>query len=93
MHEIGRKYTEEYKADVLKLAEEIGVSAACEQLGLSPKNVYNWRREERLKKGEVQGMQPGETPEQAVKRLLRENKELHEAVYILRKALGFMADR
>ncbi len=26
---MGQKYTEEYKADVLKLAEEMGVSAAC----------------------------------------------------------------
>lgn len=90
---MGRKYTEEYKADVLKLAEEMGVSAACEQLGLSTKTVYNWRREERLKKGEVRGVQPGETSEQTVERLLRENKELHEAVYILRKALGFMVGR
>ena len=39
------------------------------------------------------GVQPGETAEQAVERLLRENKELHEANYILRKALGFMAGR
>ena len=90
---MGQKYGAEYKADVLKLADEIGVSAACEHLGLSTKTMYNWRREERLKKGEVRGVQPGETSEQAVERLLRENKELHEAVYILRKALGFMAGR
>ena len=55
--------------------------------------MYNWRREERLKKGEVRGVQQGETPEQAVERLVRENKKLHEANYILRKALGFMAGR
>lgn len=91
---MGEKYSEEYKADALKLAEEIGVSAACKQLGLSSKTVYNWRRAERLKRGELlRGVQPGETPEQAVERLLRENKELHEANYILRKALGFMAGR
>ena len=41
------KYSAEWKTDVLKLAEEIGVSAACEQLELSTKTVYNWRREER----------------------------------------------
>ena len=86
---MGQKYSAEYKEDVLKLADEIGVRAACEQLGLSTKTVYNWRREERLKRG----VQPGETAEQAVERLLRENKELHEANYILRKALGFMAGR
>lgn len=41
---MGQKYTEEYKADVLKLADEIGVGAACQQLGISTKTVYNWRR-------------------------------------------------
>ena len=55
--------------------------------------MYNWSREERLKHGELRGVQPGETAEHAVERLLRENKELHEANYILRKALGFMASR
>ena len=64
------KYNEEYKADVLKLAQEIGVSAACRQLGISTKTVYGWSRAQRLEKGVLQGMQPGETPEQAVKRLL-----------------------
>ena len=90
---MGRKYTEEYKADVLKLAYEIGVSAACQQLGISTKTVYSWRRAEQLARGEIRGVQPGETPEQAVARLTRENKELHEANYMLRKALGFMAGR
>ena len=76
-----------------KWADEIGDRAACEQLVLSTQTVYNWRREERLKRVELRGVQPGETAEQAVERLLRENKELHEANYILRKALGFMAGR
>ena len=90
---MGQKYTEEYKADVLKLADEIGVSAACERLAISTKTVYNWCRAERLARGKIRGVEPGETPEQAVARLTRENKELHEANYILRKALSFMAGR
>ena len=90
---MGRKYTEEYKADVLKLADEIGVSAACRRLGISTKTVYNWRRAKRLASGEICGVQPGETPEQAITRLTHELQELHEANYILRKALGFMAGR
>ena len=44
-------------------------------------------------KGEVCGVKPGETPGQAVERLTREIRELQEANYILRKALGFMAGR
>ena len=90
---MGQKYNAEYKADVLKLADEIGVSAACQKLGLSTKTVYNWKRAERLSKGEIQGLQQGETPEQAIRRLTHEMRELQEANYILRKALGFMAGR
>lgn len=90
---MGRKYAEEYKADVLKLADEIGVSAACRRLGISTKTVCNWRRAERLASGEIRGVQAGETPEQAIARLAHELQELHEANYILRKALGFMAGR
>lgn len=78
---------------MLKLADEIGVSAACRWLGISTKPVYNWWRAGRLARGEIRGVQPGETQEQVVARLTRENQELHEANYILRKALGFMAGR
>ena len=90
---MSQKYNEEYKADVLKLADGIGVSAACRQLGICTKTVYNWRRAERLAKGEILGVQPGETPDQAIRRLTHEMRELQEANYILRKARGFMAGR
>lgn len=50
-----------YKADVLKLAYEIGVSIACWQLGIFIKTVYNWWRAERLAEGEIRGVQPDET--------------------------------
>lgn len=69
------------------------MSAAYQRLGISPKAVYNWRQANRLTRWEICGVKPSETPEQAVARLTRENKELHEANYILRKAFGFMAGR
>ena len=39
---MGQKYSAEYKEDVVKLADEIGVRAACEQLGLSTKTAVSY---------------------------------------------------
>lgn len=69
------------------------MAGVCRRIGISAKTVYNWRSAERLKTGEIRGVQPGETPEQVVARLMRELQKLHEANYILHKALGFMAGR
>ena len=54
---------------MLKLVDEIEVRAACEQMGLSIKTVYNWRREDGLKCGKLRGVQLGETAEQSVEHL------------------------
>lgn len=76
-----QKYDEEFKANALKLAEEIGVSAASKRLGISIKKLYNWRRSECLKTGQPHGAYPGETPEQTIKRLLAENKGTKQITY------------
>lgn len=54
---------------MLKLVDEIEVRAACEQMGLSTKTVYNWRWEDGLKCGKSRGVQLGETAEQSVEHL------------------------
>ena len=91
---MGSKYTREFKTDALRLCEREGVAAASEKLGIPAKSLYAWRREERLERGEApKGLLAGETAEQGFKRLERENKELREANYILKKAMGFMVGR
>ena len=59
------------------------------------KALYTWKREDRLERGELslKGLRPGETAEQGYRRLERENEELREANYILKKAMGFMVGR
>lgn len=38
------EFTKEYKIDAVKLALELGsVAEAAQKLGLSPKNIYNWK--------------------------------------------------
>ncbi|MDI6619203.1 MAG: transposase [Clostridiales bacterium] len=89
-----KKYSQEFREDALKLASEIGVRKTSEKLDVSPKTLYAWQRKERLRHGiAIKGLRPGESPEDGMKRLEKEIAELREANSILKKALGFMADR
>jgi len=92
-----RKYDKEFKGNALKMAERDGVKATCEKLGLRKHAIYDWRRDERLKKCGVKlggkKLEPGETIEQAYERVCGERDEFAEANYILKKALGFFVDR
>ena len=89
-----KKYNEEFRHDALKLASEIGVREASEKLNISAKALYRWQQLDRLDHGiAIKGLRPGESPEEGMKRLEKENAELREANLILKKALGFMADR
>ncbi|NIV49582.1 MAG: transposase, partial [Gammaproteobacteria bacterium] len=38
-----KRYSAEYKAEALALAERIGVSAAARELGLHDSQLYAWR--------------------------------------------------
>ena len=88
------KYSSEFKEDALRLAASEGVKAAGEKLGISPRQIYDWRRNARLKQNKATKMlYPGESLEQANKRLEKENDELREANYILKKAMGFFVGR
>ena len=45
---MGQEYNAEYKADVLKLADESGVSEACQRLGIYAKTIYMSMRDMEL---------------------------------------------
>jgi len=92
---MNRKFTDEFKKDAVRLANEIGPQAAADKLDIKIKNIYTWRKAERVASGSlpIKGMLPGETMEQAIKRLEKEANELRQANEVLRKALGFIAAR
>ena len=91
---MGSKYSKEFREEALRLCERDGVTAASQKLGLSTKALYAWQRVARLERGEApKGLRPGETTEQGYKRLERENEELRDVNYILKKAMGFMVGR
>ena len=43
-----QRYSQQYKAESLVLAEKVGVAAAARQLGLHESQLYNWRSRARL---------------------------------------------
>ncbi len=38
------KHSSEFKAEAMKLAEKVGVTAAARQLGLHGSQIYGWRK-------------------------------------------------
>ena len=56
------KYSKEFKEDALRVAEREGVTKACEKLGLKPNQIYDWRKNRRIKQiGLPKGLKPSET--------------------------------
>ena len=43
-----KRHSEEFKAEVLALADTVGVSAAATQLGLHSSQIYGWRSKAQL---------------------------------------------
>ena len=42
---MANKYSDEERAEALKLADEIGASAAAQRLGIKADTIYGWRIE------------------------------------------------
>ena len=91
-----RRYTSEFKVQAVRLAEEMGSALrAAKQLGVPGANVHNWKN--KSKQGKLKdsksNMNVGEveTTEEEVKRLRKENKELKDVNYILKKAAAFFS--
>jgi len=43
-----QRHSQQYKTEVLALAERVGVSVAAKQLGLNESLLYSWRVKSRL---------------------------------------------
>ena len=91
---MGTKYRKEFKDDALRLAAGESVAAASEKLGIAKRQIYEWRRDQRLASVKApKGLKTGETLEECCHRLEKERDELREANYILKKAMGFLVGR
>jgi len=77
-----KRYSDEYRAEALKLAERVGVKAAAAQLGLHESQLYGWRARarQRTDQGELERQQAAE-----VARLKRQLADQVEELAILKK--------
>ena len=83
-------YSKEFKAEALRLSDEIGVKKAAEQLGIPYFTLADWRSSRKEKQQKTSEM----SEEDIVRRnreLEKENAELRQANEILKDALGFFA--
>ena len=81
-----RKYSRQYKAESLALAEQLGVAAAARSLGLHESQLYRWKRSARLLQGKS-AMEERLLAENA--RLKRQLAEQAEESAILKKAEAY----
>jgi len=72
---VARVYTPSEKARAIELADEIGVTEACEQLGISRFSLYEWRRKVQLA-AEGKGDSPTSGPAPADIEALRDKEIL-----------------
>ena len=85
-----RKFTDEFKAETVKLVRESGrtVGSVSKELSLTETAVRNWVKRAEAS-GAVDELQPDERAE--LRRLRKENQELRMEKEILRKATAFFA--
>jgi len=89
-------YTQDDQKEALKLAVEIGVTAASQRLGISLKTLYGWRKKATQYKGSASRSGEPMTADEIKAenaRLAKENATLKQEVDILQEALGFFVER
>jgi transposase len=88
-----RKYTDEFKREAVRLVESRGersVSDVAASLGVADNLLHAWKRQF-ADTVEAVRTERGETPEEELKRLRRENAQLKREQEILKKAAAFFA--
>lgn len=91
-------YTEEFRKEAVKRANEPGVTQAqvAKDLGLSAQQIANWKRQfSRLSDKQfnaVDGVDYSKKESEELRKLRRENKRLEEEMAFLKKAAAYFAN-
>jgi len=83
-----RKFSAQFKDQVLERAEKDGVAQTAKDLGISESIIYSWRAKQR-KYG--QPLEEQKVQQSELARLRRENARLEEEVAFLKKAAAYFA--
>jgi transposase len=86
-----KPFTQEFRDEAVRMALTSGKSRAqvARELEISVNSLHDWIRQAHLKQSAPAA--DGESPEQRIKRLERENDLLREEAAILKKAIAYFA--
>ena len=92
-----RRYTKDFKQDAIKYVEEhpdITMQQAAEYLGMPKETLYGWVKAYRrkLRDGDTAITGPMTDEEKELARLRRENRDLKDALEVLKKAISILND-
>lgn len=86
-----KNYTDEFKKQAVALANELdSVSRAAAQLGISPVNIYDWKKKLDISVVNT-NEQVGASDREELMRLRKENSELKKVNHILKSAAAFFS--
>jgi transposase len=87
-----KNYTKEFKLQALELAGQLDSYAdAARKLGIEPGRVYAWKAQLKYEP-KKSGIKPTLSPEaEEIKRLRKENEDLKNVNYILKRAAAFFS--
>ncbi len=86
--QMNKRYTTEFRAEALKLAERLSVAEAAEKLGIYPSQIYSWRSALNNSRTDVERESLLAAENARLKRQLAEQAEELE---ILKKAATYFA--
>ena len=92
-----RRYTDDFKKDAVQYVEAhpgMTLQQAADYLGTPKETLYGWVKAHRrkLRDGEAAPTGPLTDTERELARLRRENRDLQDALAILKKAISILND-
>ena len=92
-------YTEEFRREAVKRSEKEGTTtvSVARDLGISPQQIYNWRRQfTRLSEKQfntVDGVDYSKKESEAIRKLKREKAALEKELEFVKKAAAYFANQ